>query len=476
MASCVKCIVEPIMCGVVWCFCTATASLFGSCFGNDKPSTVPPSVTSGRKRSVLLLIIALACALGFQYGVAKKILDPSTYASYTPGYNYVKDAWTSGCTVYGNNVALTLACAEMNGAYRPLFAAMVFFALAAIAAYCKPTSNREAWPAKYALFLFFVAAMVFVPNTPLFNKIFLNLARIGGVFFILMQQFVIIDLAFNWNESWVAKADQCEQEEAGSGKKWLAAILVSCFILFGGAIIGLVFLFLYFTGCTTNNVFISLTLVFCIVLTLAQLSGEEGSLLSSACVCAWAVFLLHSAVSKNPDATCNPMLGEINATSIALGLGVTLLSMAWTGWSYTAEEKVAFAQRKSDEDVPALSEQKEEKSHERKVGGHVTGTGVGTDEATEGDYVQASSDDEAAHNDPKLLSNSWQLNLLLIFVTCWSAMVLTQWGQVTSDGTLANPSAGHVGMWMVIASQWIALTLYTWTLIASRLFPGRDFS
>ena len=71
-----------------------------------------------------------------------------------------------------------------------------------------------------------------------------------------MQQFVIIDLAFNWNESWVAKADQCEQEEAGSGKKWLAAILVSCFILFGGAIIGLVFLFLYFTGCTTNNVFI----------------------------------------------------------------------------------------------------------------------------------------------------------------------------------------------------------------------------
>lgn len=153
---------------VAWCFCSACTSLLTSCCGNDKFSTLPPSVTSGRKRSVGLLVLAIVLALAFQYGVGPAIVD-------RPNLPYLHDAWVVGCP--DSSIGLTKACAGNSGAYRPLFASTIFFLLAALASYCKPTANREAWPAKLVLFIFGVVGMVFVPNKPLFDEIFLNVAR-----------------------------------------------------------------------------------------------------------------------------------------------------------------------------------------------------------------------------------------------------------------------------------------------------------
>lgn len=145
MASMLTCVVT----GATWCFCTAAASLLSSCCGNDKPSTVTPGSRSGRKRSVLLLILAIAIAFAFQYGVAPYIVTISIS-------NYVTNAWLSGCDDYDNE-AFIQNCAGQAGVYRSSLAAFIFFVLAGIAVTCKQTANREAWPAKYVLFLFLVA-------------------------------------------------------------------------------------------------------------------------------------------------------------------------------------------------------------------------------------------------------------------------------------------------------------------------------
>lgn len=282
-ASLVTCAVTSM----TWCFCTAAASLLASCCGNDKPSTVPPSATSGRKRSVLLLVFAIALSFAFQYGVA-------TYVYQVPVSNYVTDAWTDGCRDYPTQ-DLRERCAGNNGVYRPASSASLFFVIAAIAVLCKPSANREAWPAKYVLFLFLVLATCFVPNEPLFTPIYINIARIGSVIYLLIQQVIFIDLAYNWNNSWVQKSNAAEAEEQGSGKKWLVAILVSCFILLIGSIIGIALLFVYFGGCASNMAFISVTLIMCIVVTAAQLSGDEASLLASAVISAYATYLCYAA-------------------------------------------------------------------------------------------------------------------------------------------------------------------------------------
>jgi hypothetical protein len=295
---------------VTWCFCTACTSLLGSCLGNDKAASIPPSITSGRKRSVFLLVLTLGLALGFQYGLAPFIVDKNQDSSSSiTGYatSFVAANWLDGCTQMSDNsstmnIALQKTCAGNNGVYRVTSAATVFFLLAAVAVCCKPTANREAWPAKYILYLFLCAATIFIPNEPVFGTIFLNIARIGGFLFVMLQQLVIVDMAYDWNDSWVERSNQAEAEQIGAGKKWLVAILT----MFIAALVGIVLLFSDFYGCTTNNAFIIVTLLMMILIPAAQLSGEEGSLLSTAAVSLWAVYLCYTAVSKNPNATCNP--------------------------------------------------------------------------------------------------------------------------------------------------------------------------
>jgi hypothetical protein len=167
-ASLVTCAIT----GVSWVLCTACASLMGACCGNDKPSTVPPGVSSGRKRSVLLLVLTIALSLAFQYGVAPAIMD----APYLPFFTtYIQNPWLSGCDY--DDYEIVKACVGNNGVYRPSFAALVFFLVGAVAVACKPTFNREVWPAKYVLFFFMVLGTVFIPNDPLLDDVFLNIAR-----------------------------------------------------------------------------------------------------------------------------------------------------------------------------------------------------------------------------------------------------------------------------------------------------------
>jgi hypothetical protein len=59
---------QTISLAAVYCCCTAGASLCNSCFGTVAPGT------TGRKRSVLLLGLAIAVALWFQYNVGPGIV------------------------------------------------------------------------------------------------------------------------------------------------------------------------------------------------------------------------------------------------------------------------------------------------------------------------------------------------------------------------------------------------------------------
>jgi len=414
------------------------------------------------------LLLAIGLAFAFQYGVAPFLVDKSEYTGF------VTEKWLDGCTQYEDEVDLREACAGNNGVFRVTGATTLFFCLAAIAVACKPTANREAWPAKYILYLFLVGVTVVIPNEPLFSDIYLNIARIGGICFIFLQQVIILDIAYDWNENWVERSNAAEAEEQGSGKKWLVAILASCVVIYGLAIAGITLLFVYFLGCPSNNGFISFTLAMIVLITGAQLSGDEGSLLTSACISLWAVFLCYTAVAKNPDVDCNPKLGEPDTAGIVLGVIVTVISMGWTGFSWTAEDKLIV--RSSETQVSQPEETTSPKT-ESKVTGIVTGEDYGEmGDEEEAKAADADEHEESPENNPRMLSNSWRLNLMLAVIACWMAMALTNWGSISSGGNAANPQVGRIGMWMVIASQWLVLALYLWTLVAPRILTNRDFS
>lgn len=143
--------------------------------------------------------------------------------------------------------------------------------------------------------------------------------------------------------------------------------------------------------------------------------------------------------------------------------------MGWTGWSYTAEDKVS-GKNSLKEDL--IEEPTPKDDSGRHVAGIVTGNQDYGTKNGESD-IQVDNTDEIPGTG---FTNSWKLNLILGILSCWVAMTLTGWGSIQSGGDVANPDVGRVSMWMIITSQWIVMLLYLWSLVAPRIFTNRDFS
>ena len=134
-----------------------------------------------------------------------------------------------------------------------------------------------------------------------------------------------------------------------------------------------------------------------------------------------------------------------------------------------------FGGRNLSESLVQENEQKpsNDPTESRKVTGIVT---------NQDDYGTHTGDEESPAETAETSVRSsgppvtWKLNFVLAVISCFYAMALTGWGSIESGGTPANPDVGNVSMWMIIASQWVVLVLYLWTLVAPRLFPDRDFS
>jgi len=405
-------------------------------------------VTSGRKRSIGILVLHIVFALIYQYALPSRILD-------LPIDQVLKEAWTDGC----DNGHWQEACLGRAGNLRVLCCTIIFFVLAAVAAALQPTANRLAWPAKYVLYILGVAGFLFVPTNPLITPITLTLGRIGGAFFIVAQQLHLVDMAYNWNNAWVEKHNQAEVEEMGSGKKWLTAILIACGVLECMTLASWIYIGLRYTNdCPLNLVFLIITILAVILIHAAQLSGEQGSLLASSMIGTWLSYLCYNAVSKHPD--CGTQ--DDTELRIALGLIVTFLSLGYTGWAVTSTKMLT----NNNHDVAAADEEQQP----NQVTGVVTGDYGATINGNEENIEEAKTEEDAP-----MPPGSWRINLVLATVACWTSMTLTGWGELTNDGLSANPSAGTTAMWMVMAAQWLCILLYLWMLVAPRLFPDREF-
>jgi len=378
---------------------------------------------------------------------------------------YLVDAWSADCGGFTTE-DLQTNCIGNSGVYRVATVTSLFYLFAALVAYCKPTSNREAWTSKIFLFLVGVVGSIFIPNTPLFTDIYLQVGRIGGIFFVVFQQLILLDISYNLNESWVRRADEADSMNPGSGKKWLISIVVTCAVLYIGSFVVIGLLFFFYSGCASNETFISLTLIISILMTIVQLRGEEASLLTSAVLTAYGTYLVFVAVSKNPNEECNPYLRERDILGVVLGIIITIISLTWTGWSNTTNK--VFKSEGDDMDIV-----REENSVA------VTGIVIASDEEKNEKSLSEPNDSERNENTERIsseTSNIWKMNIVLFFITCWFSMALTGWGSIQGGGNLANPDVHNVSMWMIIVSQWIMFSMYLWTLLAPTLLPNRDFS
>jgi len=460
---------SAIQLALAYCFCNSAGGLCNACCGNTEGT--------GRKRSVLLLSLAASAALTFQYYVAPSLLSENGWwyaLKVIPGFGKrIHSSWIMNCDQYEKD--LYVQCVGNSGVYRPMFLSTVFFLVAAVATKFNSKTNSLAWPSKYAAFFFFLIVTMIIPNGPIFDDLYLHVSRAGALIFILVQQVILIDLAYNWNERWLEKSNRNNVAEWGSGNKWLLAILAMCITLYSIAFTGIGLLYKYFSGCPGNTTIITLSLIGIFIITGIQLSGSEGSLLTSAVISLYSAYLAYASVSKNPNAICNPTIGKDDTFGIVFGLILTVVSLGWTGWSWTAEERLIAENVTVPEAVPPSNSNSQDLSKT-----DLDMPFLDPNESPATGIVIESDEIEDISSD---CGNSlWKLNVVLSLISCWVAASLTGWGSIQggigNEGahTAANPQVGEMNMIMITISQWIALLLYIWTLIAPKLYPDRDFS
>eukprot|EP00554_Chaetoceros_debilis_P007360 CAMPEP_0194077276 /NCGR_PEP_ID=MMETSP0149-20130528/3927_1 /TAXON_ID=122233 /ORGANISM="Chaetoceros debilis, Strain MM31A-1" /LENGTH=351 /DNA_ID=CAMNT_0038758249 /DNA_START=400 /DNA_END=1455 /DNA_ORIENTATION=+ len=349
-----------------------------------------------------------------------------------------------------------------------------------------PSLNKQIWPAKYSAFFISLLITLFIPNEPLFTSVYLLIMRICAMAFIFIQQIILIDMAYNWNESWVEQSNICESREWGSGKKWLNAIIISAVSLYIGSLTGIIFLYKYFIGeegvsCGGNITVITFTLIGILAMTVAQLTGEDGSLLTTAVISAYSTYLAYSTVSKNPNSVCNPTLGNEDIWGIVVGLTLTMISLAWTGWSWTATERLTEGGVEVTRSLTPVNPARPDAASLNLDVPFIEDEDRPTTGLVMGNPNMNSANEEEQFNN-RHGSSLWKLNVVLVLISCWVAASLTGWGTISGgigeggEHTAANPLVGRFNMVMICLSQTLAVGLYLWTLLAPRYFPDRDFS
>lgn len=157
--------------------------------------------------------------------------------------------------------------------------------------------NIRWWGPKIIAWAVLVVLSFFIPNQ--FFLVWGNyIAMAGSILFILYGLILLIDAAHSWAETCL------EKYEATESRTWEVILVGSTFGMYAGALAMIIVSYVFFarSGCGLNQTFISLNLVFAIIVTgmaihpTIQEYNSRSGLAQSAMVCIYATYLTLSAV------------------------------------------------------------------------------------------------------------------------------------------------------------------------------------
>jgi len=328
------------------------------------------------------------------------------------------------------------------------------------------------WFFKYLLLTGLVVAFFFIRSDTLATPM-MWLGLIGGFLFILIQLILIVDFAHGMAEGWLSSY---EEDESRGCFFALIAFTIGCYLL---SLTGVVLMFIYYAGagCLLSKFVISINVILCIgisvvsMLPTVQERMPTSGLLQSSAITLYTIYLTWSALTNNPDKTCNPSFVDIiehrNGTAPIVGGGQSLPSeslIALVIWFIC----LLYASIRSSSNT-ALG----------KITGGTEAHGGGEDiplsEAT-----HSTSDEEAggAHhvydNEQEGVAYSYSFfHFIFALASLYVMMTLTSWYSPKSDLTSLN--SNMASLWVKVVSSWMCILLYGWTLLAPAMFPDRDF-
>eukprot|EP00164_Ancoracysta_twista_P003656 GFYU01004895.1.p1 GENE.GFYU01004895.1~~GFYU01004895.1.p1 ORF type:complete len:413 (-),score=88.86 GFYU01004895.1:92-1330(-) len=273
------------------------------------------------------------------------------------------------------------------------------------------------WFTKAIIYGLLIMISFFMPN-----DVFLGYANASlylSALFILFQVILLLDFAYAWNESWVKKGRD-------EGHKWMVGIMIASVIMYILSLVFWIISYAWYTdgeGCGMNVAFITVTIIFAIILTLLSIKMEHGALLPTAVVVLYCSFLCWSAINGQPitdDLSCRTVASNEDA-QLGFGLTFAFISLGWAAFNVSANA-----------DRLALSESQD------------------------------------------LSQKLWVQHVINGFACMYMAMLMIGW-QIDGTEQELRIGEGITSMWVKIITEWVTISLYLWSLIAPLICKNREF-
>ncbi|XP_006875241.1 PREDICTED: serine incorporator 5 [Chrysochloris asiatica] len=344
---------------------------------------------------------------------------------------------------------------------------------------CRAHIHNGFWFFKLLLLAAMCSGAFFIPDQETFLNAWRFVGAIGSFIFIGIQLMLLVEFAHKWNKNWTAGTS--------TNKLWYACLALVTLIMYSITAGGLILMVVFYTqreGCMENKILLGVNGGLCLLISLVAISPcvqnrqPHSGLLQSGLISCYVTYLTFSALSSKPVVEfaldelgknvtiCVPNLGQdlYRDENLVTGLGTTLLiacilyscltsttrssSDALQGRYAAPELEVArccfcFAPYKED-----AEEQQNLKEGSRVIYDEKRGT---------------------VYSYP-------YFHFVFFLASLYVMMTVTSWFNYESANMETFFNKSWSIFWVKVASCWMCVLLYLWTLVAPLCCPSRQFS
>uniref|UniRef100_UPI00398F1D5A serine incorporator 1-like n=1 Tax=Pristiophorus japonicus TaxID=55135 RepID=UPI00398F1D5A len=325
------------------------------------------------------------------------------------------------------------------------------------------------WFFKFLALVGITVGAFFIPEGT-FTTVWFYFGVVGAFCFILIQLILLIDFAHSWSQSWV------QNMEEGNTKCWYSALFICTLLHYLIALAAVVVLYIFYTkpdDCAANKAFISLNLIFCIIVSIVsvlpkvQEAQPHSGLLQASIITLYTMYVTWSALTNEPERNCNPSLLSIvhqTTSNTTVAPPSDQVVQWWDAQSIVGLIIFLFCVLYSS--IRSSSNTQVNKLMMTEEG-----------EGTMSDFSSPTEDGfhHAVDNEQDAVTYSYSFfHFCLFLASLYIMMTLTNWYRPSSDYSTVQSTWPAV--WVKIASSWVGLLLYLWTLVAPLILSDRDFN
>uniref|UniRef100_A0A672M5K3 Serine incorporator 5 n=1 Tax=Sinocyclocheilus grahami TaxID=75366 RepID=A0A672M5K3_SINGR len=325
---------------------------------------------------------------------------------------------------------------------------------------CRAAVHNGFWFFKFVALLACCAGGFFLPNQEKFLEVWRYVGAAGGFLFIIIQLMLLVQFAHRWNQNWSSGVKY--------NKIWYAALALVTLVLFSVAVGALVFMIVFYTdpeACFLNKLFLGVNGGLCLVVSLLAISPciqtfqPTSGLLQSAIISVYVMYLTFSALAskpvemverngKNVTVCVFPYKSGLQSdTNIVTGVGTVILfgCILYSCLLVVKKKYYSFLKRMIFLYFP------EDYDDEKTAGGQ----NVKYDE-----------------RDGTIYSYCY-FHFVFFLGSLYVMMTVTNWFHYENAKIERLLEGSWSVFWIKMASCWVCLFLYMWTLVVPMLFPKR---